>query len=144
MNKFCTAMVAAILSGCMQQPTTPIAQVPASPSPLSDVDQLSCMELEKAFRQTSDQANQLRNQPSQTAMQSAVANTALSVGAGLLIGRAGGGDLESIRTASTIGTGLQDVLATQTGQGRASNAGGAIALAQRSADLQRAMIRRGC
>lgn len=144
MTRLGLVCVAAMAAGCVQQPTTTTPQLAASGTQDATLNQLSCTTLTARHTEIARDVAERQSRQSPATNQNAIANAALNVGVGVLIGRAGGGNLESIRTASAVGSGMQDVFSQQGAQGPLSGAEDSLALAREAADIQRAMITKGC
>jgi len=135
-----TLVSCALLAACVQ--SAPIEQVPSTSS--ASVDGLTCSDLTTRNARIGERLRQLEQEGQQTASNNALKSAALNIGLGALLGQSVGGGVNAIRTASAIGGGMSAVLAAEAGQQQMETVSDTLALARRSADLQRAMIERGC
>jgi len=140
MKKTVSLIACAALAACVQPtPTTNVA-----PSSQSSVSGLTCIELTERNQRITTRLREIEQESQATARSDALKSAALNIGIGALLGRSVGGGVDAIRTASTIGSGMQGVLAAETGRAQMGTVSDTLALARRSSELQRASIEQGC
>ena len=141
-----TAILALILvSGCLQeQVQQPMQHQSAGRQGADDTLALTCSELSTRNARITERVAQLQNEATATARTNAIANTALTVGFGALLGQSVASGADAIRATSALGSGMSSVLSAEAGRGQMTNVTDTRTLAHRSAALQRAMIEKGC
>jgi len=139
MKLFPIIIACSLLSAC--GPQVPIQ---TTPTQVAVENGLSCTELTSRNARVDARLKELEVEGNQQARTSALTNAALNIGFGALIGGSVRGGADAIRAASTLGNGMSAVLAAESGRNQMGNVTDTLALARRSAELQRAMIEQGC
>lgn len=138
---------ALMLSGCMQtaQPAAPVS-IPARAAVTSadDTLNLSCGELTNRYTNIGTRIKEIEAEQTRLSRQNAMTDAVLGVGLGAMLGVGAQNGLSGIRTASAAVQGIDAVRSAERGQGTLQNVNDSLALMQRSAQLQRAMVEKGC
>lgn len=131
------------LSGCLGTPMTPTSATSAS---IADDNTLalSCSVLSERNARITTRLQQLEAESTAKQRSNVLTDTAINVGLGALMGVGASNGISGIRAASATVQGIQGVRAAERGQGAYSEITDVMALAQRSAVLQRAMVEKGC
>lgn len=139
--------VALTLAGCMQTnaPQTKLT-VPATAAVSSSDDTLalSCQDLAIRNNNIAKRVRELEAEQARMSRQNAMTDAVLGVGLGAVLGAGAQGGLSGIRTASAAVQGIETVRQAERGTGSLQNVNDSLALMQRSAQLQRAMVEKGC
>ncbi|WP_299969362.1 hypothetical protein [uncultured Roseobacter sp.] len=135
-------LAVASLSACMTG-TVPVSQ--AQPSLLQQDDlSLSCGELSARNGRIVARAREIEAESRTRARQDAIANTAVNLGLGVLMGGAARGGLTGVQAAGAVSQATTRIRNAEGSQERLQEVTDAMALARRSAELQRAMVEKGC
>lgn len=136
--------VCILLAGCAGVPTA--SQQPVSQSTQLDANTLalSCSELTARNNRITVRLNELERQSQAQARQTAVTDAVVGIGMSAILGAGAQGGLSGIRTASATIQGIEAVRAAERGAESMQSVTDVLALAGRSAELQRAMIEKGC
>ncbi len=87
---------------------------------------------------------ELEAEQKRAARTNAITNTVVNVGLGTIMGAGMQGGLDGMRAASATVQGVNAVRSAEQGHGSLANVTDTLALAQRSAQLQRAYVEKGC
>lgn len=133
---------AAALAGCVNtgQSLPTIGQSTTDPATLT----LSCDELTTRNNNITARLQELEAEQKRTARTRAITNTVVDVGLGAVMGAGMRGGLDGMRTASATVQGINSVRSAEQARGSLVNVTDTVALAQRSAQLQRAYVEKGC
>lgn len=139
--------VAAGLGGCMNAAPTQTAVGAAAVGQSvsgADTEALSCAELQTRNQRITQRVRALEAEQRAQTRGNAVTDAVFGVGLGALVGVGAQGGFEGIRAASGAAQGLDTIRQAEQGQQSMSTVSDTIALAQRSSQLQRAMVEKGC
>jgi hypothetical protein len=140
-------IMAIMLAGCMQNGAT---QVPVNTTAVSraNIDSgtiaLSCTDLASRNQNITLRLRQLEAEQKAQARTNAVTDAVVGVGLTALLGAGAQGGLSGIRAASGAAQGIDAVRRAEQGGGSMAAVSDSIALVQRSSQLQRAMLEKGC
>ena len=136
--------VCILLVGCAGAPSAP-QQSFAQGAPLdANTLALSCSELATRNSRITARLTELKRQSQAQARHAAVTDAVVGIGLGAILGAGAQGGISGIRTASTNIQGIEAVRAVERGSESIQSVTDVLALAGRSAQLQRAMIEKGC
>ncbi|WP_299752387.1 hypothetical protein [uncultured Tateyamaria sp.] len=131
---------AVILAGCVSNPLPTVSQRTDDDATLA----LSCEELTTRNNNITARLQELEAEQKRTTRTRAITNTVVDVGLGAVMGVGMRGGLDGMRAASATVQGINTVRSAEQAQGSLVNVTDTVALAQRSAQLQRAHVEKGC
>jgi len=143
MKRTITAIALISLSGCMgttQSLTPQQTRSIADPETLA----LSCAELSERNNRITARLSQLEAESKARQRGNVITDTAINVGLGAILGVGARSGLSGIRAASATIQGIEGIRAAERGQTAYSEVTDVMALAQRSAILQRTSVENGC
>lgn len=105
---------------------------------------LSCSELSGRNARIEMRLRELEAESKAKQRTNMITDTAINIGLGAIIGAGARGGVSGLRTASATVQGIEGLRAAERGQAAYSEVTDVMALAQRSAVLQRAMVEKGC
>lgn len=146
-KKLTYGLAAVMVAGCMANPVSQVAmQLPTTGGASTDPGTLalSCSELATRNNNISARLRELEAQQQSQARQNAVTDAVVGVGLSAVLGMGAQGGLSGIRTASTTVQGVEAVRRAERGQGSMASVSDSLALINRSAQLQRAYVEKGC
>ncbi len=139
-------VTAATLAGCINtgQPSVQglptVGQSTSDPSTLA----LSCDELAIRNSNITARVRELEAEQQRAARNNALTDAVVGVGLTAVLGAGAQGGLNGIRAASATAQGVEAVRRAEQGQESIANVTDSLALLQRSAELQRASVEKGC
>lgn len=139
-------VTAATLAGCMnaQQPAVQglptVGRSTSDPSTLA----LSCGELANRNNIITARVRELEAAQQRETRNNALTDAVVGVALTAVLGAGAQGGLNGIRAASATAQGVDAVRRAEQGQGSLTNVSDSLALLQRSAELQRAFVEKGC
>ena len=146
-EKITYGLAAVMVAGCMGNPASQVAmQLPTTGGTSTDPTTiaLSCNELATRNNNITVRLRELEAQQQAQARQNAITDTVMNVGLGAVLGIGAQGGLSGIRTTSTAVQGIEAVRRAERGQGSLASVSDSLALINRSAQLQRAYVEKGC
>ena len=133
---------AAALAGCVNtgQSLPTVGQPTSDPATLT----LSCDELETRNNSIAARVRELEAEHQRAVRTTALTDAVVGIGLGAVMGAGMQGGLTGMRTASATVQGIESVRSAEQGHESMSNVTDSLALMQRSAELQRAYVEKGC
>ena len=146
MKLFVVGIAAVMLTGCGNQPTVGnLTGLGPSTAALDDQTlALSCADLSTRNSNIHARVKELEAEQKAEARTNAVTDAVVGAGLTAIMGAGMQGGLSGIRTASTAVQGIETVRNAERGLGSMASVSDSVALVQRSSQLQRAMIEKGC
>ncbi len=137
---------AATLAGCMNTGQPTVQSLPTVGQRTSDASTLalSCNELATRSNNITVRVRELEAEQQRAARANALTDAVVGVGLTAVLGAGAQGGLNGIRAASATAQGVDAVRRAEQGQGSIANVTDSLALLQRSAELQRAYVEKGC
>lgn len=146
-NKISYGVAAVMVAGCMANPASQVGmQLPTTGGAATDPSTLtlSCSELATRNNNIKGRLRELEAQQQAQARQNAVTDAVMGAGLSAVLGVGAQGGLSGIRTASATAQGIEAVRRAERGQGSMASVSDSLALINRSAQLQRAYVEKGC
>lgn len=129
-----------MLAGCVNNPLPTVSQRTNDDATLA----LSCDELTTRNNNITARVKELEAEQKRTARTNALTNTVVNVGLGTVMGAGMRGGLDGMRAASATVQGVNAVRSAEQSHASMANVTDSLALMQRSAELQRAYVEKGC
>lgn len=147
-NVFVSTIAATLLAGCMQNQSgqQPVSLPVVGRSAGADVETLalSCSDLATRNANITNRVKTLEAEQKAQARTNAVTDAVVGVGLTAILGAGMQGGLNGLRTASGAVQGIDAVRRAERGQSGLASVSDSMALLQRSSQLQRAMVEKGC
>lgn len=145
--KLALVLVTAVtLAGCMNAGQPSVQGIPTVGQSTSDPSTLalSCNELAIRSSNITARVRELEAEQQRAARNNALTDAVVGVGLTAVLGAGAQGGLNGIRAASATAQGVEAVRRAEQGQESIANVTDSLALLQRSAELQRASVEKGC
>lgn len=133
-----------LLAGCMQNDTAvsipTVSRAPADPQ----TSNLSCSDLVVRNQNITERLAELEAAQKTQTRTNAVTDAVVGVGLTALLGAGARSGVSGLGAAAETVQGIETVRRAEQGQGQLSAVSDSLALVQRSSELQRAIIEKGC